>query len=161
MFFGPCGFSEEILLHLFAPVQIKVEFSMKFTSRDLSLKRTPSKKQSGVFGVKINVVTKCVHSLCHHHPLTMSHTRVVGKLMLLLVIFAGASAPRCLTLSASALRKWRRGGSMKWESTGSQGWPLTFRTSNQYLTQVRIHEFPPNRKHLTCTKSHGMIMETM
>ncbi|KAF0038113.1 hypothetical protein F2P81_008597 [Scophthalmus maximus] len=37
---------------------IKVEFSMKFTSRDLSLKRTLSKKQSGVFGVKINVVTK-------------------------------------------------------------------------------------------------------
>lgn len=36
---------------------------MKFTSRDLSLKRTPSKKQSGVFGVKINVVTKCVVSL--------------------------------------------------------------------------------------------------
>uniref|UniRef100_A0A8C7YSH6 ABR activator of RhoGEF and GTPase n=1 Tax=Oryzias sinensis TaxID=183150 RepID=A0A8C7YSH6_9TELE len=39
-------------------LQIKVEFSMKFTSRDLSLKRTPSKKQSGVFGVKISVVTK-------------------------------------------------------------------------------------------------------
>uniref|UniRef100_A0A672L1Y4 Uncharacterized protein n=1 Tax=Sinocyclocheilus grahami TaxID=75366 RepID=A0A672L1Y4_SINGR len=38
--------------------KIKVEFSMKFTSRDLSLKRTPSKKQSGVFGVKISVVTK-------------------------------------------------------------------------------------------------------
>uniref|UniRef100_A0A8C7K312 ABR activator of RhoGEF and GTPase n=1 Tax=Oncorhynchus kisutch TaxID=8019 RepID=A0A8C7K312_ONCKI len=38
--------------------QIKVEFSMKFTSRDLSLKRTPSKKQSGVFGVKISIVTK-------------------------------------------------------------------------------------------------------
>ncbi|XP_072326253.1 active breakpoint cluster region-related protein [Scyliorhinus torazame] len=37
---------------------IEVELSMKFTSRDLSLKRTPSKKQSGVFGVKINVVTK-------------------------------------------------------------------------------------------------------
>ncbi|XP_059511325.1 active breakpoint cluster region-related protein [Stegostoma tigrinum] len=37
---------------------IDVELSMKFTSRDLSLKRTPSKKQSGVFGVKINVVTK-------------------------------------------------------------------------------------------------------
>ncbi|KAJ8403868.1 hypothetical protein AAFF_G00347360 [Aldrovandia affinis] len=37
---------------------IKVEFSMKFTGRDLSLKRTPSKKQSGVFGVKISVVTK-------------------------------------------------------------------------------------------------------
>ncbi|XP_034360696.1 active breakpoint cluster region-related protein isoform X2 [Arvicanthis niloticus] len=37
---------------------IKVEFSMKFTSRDMSLKRTPSKKQTGVFGVKINVVTK-------------------------------------------------------------------------------------------------------
>lgn len=43
---------------LFVHPQIKVEFSMKFTSRDLSLKRTPSKKQSGVFGVKINVVTK-------------------------------------------------------------------------------------------------------
>ncbi|XP_041053268.1 active breakpoint cluster region-related protein isoform X2 [Carcharodon carcharias] len=37
---------------------IEVELSMKFTTRDLSLKRTPSKKQSGVFGVKINVVTK-------------------------------------------------------------------------------------------------------
>ncbi|MBZ3890774.1 Active breakpoint cluster region-related protein [Sciurus carolinensis] len=36
---------------------IKVEFSMKFTSRDMSLKRTPSKKQTGVFGVKISVVT--------------------------------------------------------------------------------------------------------
>ncbi|EHH57555.1 Active breakpoint cluster region-related protein, partial [Macaca fascicularis] len=35
---------------------IKVEFSMKFTSRDMSLKRTPSKKQTGVFGVKISVV---------------------------------------------------------------------------------------------------------
>lgn len=40
------------------PHQIKVEFSMKFTSRDMSLKRTPSKKQTGVFGVKISVVTK-------------------------------------------------------------------------------------------------------
>lgn len=40
------------------PRQIKVEFSMKFTSRDMSLKRTPSKKQTGVFGVKISVVTK-------------------------------------------------------------------------------------------------------
>ncbi|MEJ1287637.1 active BCR-related gene [Cricetulus griseus] len=38
--------------------KIKVEFSMKFTSRDMSLKRTPSKKQTGVFGVKISVVTK-------------------------------------------------------------------------------------------------------
>ncbi len=47
---------------LFVLNQIKVEFSMKFTSRDLSLKRTPSKKQSGVFGVKINVVTKYVCS---------------------------------------------------------------------------------------------------
>lgn len=33
---------------------------MKFTSRDMSLKRTPSKKQTGVFGVKISVVTKYV-----------------------------------------------------------------------------------------------------
>lgn len=39
-------------------LQIKVEFSMKFSSRDMSLKRTPSKKQTGVFGVKISVVTK-------------------------------------------------------------------------------------------------------
>lgn len=46
-------------LSLFSPPnQIKVEFSMKFTSRDMSLKRTPSKKQTGVFGVKISVVTK-------------------------------------------------------------------------------------------------------
>ncbi|CAF98496.1 unnamed protein product, partial [Tetraodon nigroviridis] len=53
---APCGSGAELssgVCH-----QIKVEFSMKFTSRDLSLKRTPSKKQSGVFGVKINVVTK-------------------------------------------------------------------------------------------------------
>lgn len=48
------------LSHYLIPFQIKVEFSMKFTSRDLSLKRTPSKKQSGVFGVKISVVTKWV-----------------------------------------------------------------------------------------------------
>jgi hypothetical protein len=46
-------------LYLLNPLdQIKVEFSMKFTSRDMSLKRTPSKKQTGVFGVKISVVTK-------------------------------------------------------------------------------------------------------
>ncbi|KAL6114708.1 bcr [Pungitius sinensis] len=37
---------------------IEVKLSMKFTSREFSLKRTPSRKQSGVFGVKINVVTK-------------------------------------------------------------------------------------------------------
>lgn len=46
------------LPHFPPPKQIKVEFSMKFTSRDMSLKRTPSKKQTGVFGVKISVVTK-------------------------------------------------------------------------------------------------------
>lgn len=38
--------------------QIDVKLSMKFTSREFSLKRMPSRKQSGVFGVKINVVTK-------------------------------------------------------------------------------------------------------
>lgn len=38
--------------------QISVKLSMKFTSREFSLKRMPSRKQSGVFGVKINVVTK-------------------------------------------------------------------------------------------------------
>lgn len=70
MFFA-LWFSKGIPLHLFVPVQIKVEFSMKFTSRDLSLKRTPSKKQSGVFGVKINVVTKCVHSLRAQQPLNI------------------------------------------------------------------------------------------
>uniref|UniRef100_A0A8C4EI99 Breakpoint cluster region protein n=1 Tax=Dicentrarchus labrax TaxID=13489 RepID=A0A8C4EI99_DICLA len=36
----------------------KIALSMKFTSREFSLKRMPSRKQSGVFGVKINVVTK-------------------------------------------------------------------------------------------------------
>ncbi|KAJ0067825.1 hypothetical protein NL108_011043, partial [Boleophthalmus pectinirostris] len=39
-------------------LQIEVKLSMKFTSREFSLKRMPSRKQSGVFGVKINVVTK-------------------------------------------------------------------------------------------------------
>ncbi|XP_075879176.1 breakpoint cluster region protein [Nelusetta ayraudi] len=38
--------------------RISLKLSMKFSSREFSLKRTPSRKQSGVFGVKINVVTK-------------------------------------------------------------------------------------------------------
>ncbi|XP_044131433.1 breakpoint cluster region protein isoform X1 [Bufo gargarizans] len=37
---------------------IEVKLSMKFTSREFSLKRLPSRKQTGVFGVKIGVVTK-------------------------------------------------------------------------------------------------------
>ncbi|XP_023814496.1 breakpoint cluster region protein [Oryzias latipes] len=37
---------------------IEVKLSMKFNSREFSLKRMPSRKQSGVFGVKINAVTK-------------------------------------------------------------------------------------------------------
>ncbi|MBN3309332.1 breakpoint cluster region protein [Amia ocellicauda] len=37
---------------------IEVKLSMKFTSREFSLKRMPSRKQTGVFGVKIAVVTK-------------------------------------------------------------------------------------------------------
>ncbi|KAM3867843.1 breakpoint cluster region protein [Diretmus argenteus] len=37
---------------------IEVKLSVKFTSREFSLKRMPSRKQSGVFGVKIHVVTK-------------------------------------------------------------------------------------------------------
>lgn len=37
---------------------VEVDMSVKFTSRDLSLKRTPSRKQTGVFGVKISIVTK-------------------------------------------------------------------------------------------------------
>ncbi|XP_039628078.1 breakpoint cluster region protein-like [Polypterus senegalus] len=37
---------------------IEIKLSMKFTSRELSLKRMPSRKQTGVFGVKIGVVTK-------------------------------------------------------------------------------------------------------
>uniref|UniRef100_A0A8D3DBZ8 Breakpoint cluster region protein-like n=1 Tax=Scophthalmus maximus TaxID=52904 RepID=A0A8D3DBZ8_SCOMX len=37
---------------------IEVKLSMKFASREFSLKRMPSRKQSGVFGVKISVVTK-------------------------------------------------------------------------------------------------------
>lgn len=53
---GSLGFGA--LMPCLTPDQIKVEFSMKFTSRDMSLKRTPSKKQTGVFGVKISVVTK-------------------------------------------------------------------------------------------------------
>ncbi|KAM6166422.1 breakpoint cluster region protein [Erethizon dorsatum] len=37
---------------------IEVRLSVKFTSREFSLKRMPSRKQTGVFGVKIAVVTK-------------------------------------------------------------------------------------------------------
>ncbi|XP_036444493.1 breakpoint cluster region protein [Colossoma macropomum] len=37
---------------------IEVKLSMKFTSREFSLKRMPSCKQAGVFGVKISTVTK-------------------------------------------------------------------------------------------------------
>uniref|UniRef100_F7HB27 BCR activator of RhoGEF and GTPase n=2 Tax=Cercopithecinae TaxID=9528 RepID=F7HB27_MACMU len=39
-------------------VQIEVKLSIKFNSREFSLKRMPSRKQTGVFGVKIAVVTK-------------------------------------------------------------------------------------------------------
>ncbi|XP_077016290.1 breakpoint cluster region protein isoform X2 [Tamandua tetradactyla] len=37
---------------------IEVKLSVKFSSREFSLKRVPSRKQTGVFGVKIAVVTK-------------------------------------------------------------------------------------------------------
>ncbi|KAM9622818.1 breakpoint cluster region protein isoform 2-T2 [Trichechus inunguis] len=37
---------------------IEAKLSVKFTSREFSLKRMPSRKQTGVFGVKIAVVTK-------------------------------------------------------------------------------------------------------
>ncbi|XP_075424563.1 breakpoint cluster region protein [Ascaphus truei] len=37
---------------------IEVKLSLKFTSREFSLKRLPSCKQTGVFGVKISIVTK-------------------------------------------------------------------------------------------------------
>ncbi|XP_062887727.1 PH_BCR_vertebrate and RhoGAP_Bcr domain-containing protein isoform X1 [Mobula hypostoma] len=37
---------------------IEVKLSMKFTSREFSLKRLPSRKQTGVFGVNIAIVTK-------------------------------------------------------------------------------------------------------
>uniref|UniRef100_A0A669BQD6 BCR activator of RhoGEF and GTPase n=1 Tax=Oreochromis niloticus TaxID=8128 RepID=A0A669BQD6_ORENI len=40
----------------FPPIEIKL--SMKFTSREFSLKRMPSEKPMGVFGVKISTVTK-------------------------------------------------------------------------------------------------------
>uniref|UniRef100_A0A4W3IKM2 BCR activator of RhoGEF and GTPase n=1 Tax=Callorhinchus milii TaxID=7868 RepID=A0A4W3IKM2_CALMI len=42
----------------FLSLQIEVKLSMKFTSREFSLKRMPSRKQTGVFGVKIAIVTK-------------------------------------------------------------------------------------------------------
>ncbi|XP_056628954.1 PH_BCR_vertebrate and RhoGAP_Bcr domain-containing protein [Triplophysa dalaica] len=40
----------------------EVKLSMRFSSREFSLKRMPSRKQSGVFGVKISAVTKREHS---------------------------------------------------------------------------------------------------
>ncbi|TRZ02219.1 hypothetical protein DNTS_030443 [Danionella cerebrum] len=41
---------------------IEVKLSMRFSSREFSLKRMPSRKHSGVFGVKIGAVTKREHS---------------------------------------------------------------------------------------------------
>ncbi|XP_030769960.1 breakpoint cluster region protein-like isoform X2 [Rhinopithecus roxellana] len=37
---------------------IEVKLSVKFNNREFSLKRMPSQKQTGVFGVKVAVVTK-------------------------------------------------------------------------------------------------------
>uniref|UniRef100_A0A8C6YB85 BCR activator of RhoGEF and GTPase n=1 Tax=Naja naja TaxID=35670 RepID=A0A8C6YB85_NAJNA len=42
----------------FSLSKVEVKLSVKFTSREFSLKRMPSRKQTGVFGVKIGVVTK-------------------------------------------------------------------------------------------------------
>ncbi|CAB1332664.1 unnamed protein product [Coregonus sp. 'balchen'] len=39
-------------------IPIEVKLSMKFTSREFSLKRMPSRKPMGVFGIKISTVTK-------------------------------------------------------------------------------------------------------
>uniref|UniRef100_A0A8C8MMD1 Breakpoint cluster region protein n=1 Tax=Oncorhynchus tshawytscha TaxID=74940 RepID=A0A8C8MMD1_ONCTS len=41
---------------------VSVKLSMKFTSREFSLKRMPSRKPMGVFGIKISTVTKREHS---------------------------------------------------------------------------------------------------
>lgn len=41
--------------------QIEIKLSVKFTSREFSLKRMPSEKPMGVFGVKISTVTKWVN----------------------------------------------------------------------------------------------------
>uniref|UniRef100_A0A8C8JJN4 BCR activator of RhoGEF and GTPase n=1 Tax=Oncorhynchus tshawytscha TaxID=74940 RepID=A0A8C8JJN4_ONCTS len=41
---------------------IEVKLSVKFTSREFSLKRMPSRKPMGVFGIKISTVTKREHS---------------------------------------------------------------------------------------------------
>ncbi|XP_038827094.1 breakpoint cluster region protein-like isoform X2 [Salvelinus namaycush] len=41
---------------------MEVNLSMKFTSREFSLKRMPSRKPMGVFGIKISTVTKREHS---------------------------------------------------------------------------------------------------
>lgn len=69
----------------------------------------------------------------------LNFTHIITTVTWVLFMSTGASAPRCLTLSVSALRKWRRGGSTKWESTGSQGWPLISRPSKQHSTPVRLH----------------------
>uniref|UniRef100_A0A8D3BJY1 Breakpoint cluster region protein-like n=1 Tax=Scophthalmus maximus TaxID=52904 RepID=A0A8D3BJY1_SCOMX len=41
---------------IFCPIEVKL--SVKFTSREFSLKRMPSRKPMGVFGIKISTVTK-------------------------------------------------------------------------------------------------------
>lgn len=71
-------------------------------------------------------------------------------------MLAGASAPRCLTSSVSALRRWRRGGLMKWASTGSQGWPRTSRPSNQLSTQVKVHFVCPVHLRAATTRAQFM-----
>ena len=70
---------------------------------------------------------------------------------------AGASAPRCLTSSASASRRWRRGGSTRWGSTASRGWPPTSRPSRLRSTPVRERAPPPEPhppRHNTHAKPH-------
>ncbi|KTF93913.1 hypothetical protein cypCar_00001884 [Cyprinus carpio] len=55
-------FNKKNVVHIHHSFQIEVKLSMRFTSREFSLKRMPSRKQSGVFGVKIWAVTKREHS---------------------------------------------------------------------------------------------------
>lgn len=92
----------------------------------------------------------CISTLHHYggFSLTEQHLSKPAQFLPVLYVYimciefacccsSGVSAPRCLTLCGSALRRWRREGLMKWAFTGSLEWPQTSRPSKLRLTPVR------------------------
>lgn len=149
---------------------------MKFTSRDLSLKRTPSKKQSGVFGVKINVVTKCVYTRCLspvRAQQTQSPQDCVSHLCCQEINAASCSicrrerskVPYIVRQCIEEVEKrgidevgiYRISG----VATDIQALKSVFDTSKNALVAPQSVLMEPDIKHLAGTKSHVNIMETI